>query len=68
MSRAENAEDAKGRGSDRIAPAPLGVLSVLCAKYSVISARDQSLIAKLIDQREHCFTNFATSTLAHDEP
>ncbi len=52
MYRAESAEDAKGRGSDRIAragdngagdpvaPAPLGVLSVLRAKYSAISARD----------------------------
>jgi len=52
VSRAETAEDAKGRGSDRIAragdygagdpvaPAPLRVLSVLRAKYSAISARD----------------------------
>ena len=52
MFRAESAEDAKGRGSDRItragdlgagdpvAPALLGVLSVLRAKYSAVSARD----------------------------
>ena len=50
--RAESAEDAKGRGSGRVAragddgtgdpvaPALLGVLSVLRAKYSAISARD----------------------------
>jgi len=50
--RAESAEDAKGRGSGRVAragddgagdpvaPALLGVLSVLRAKYSAIFARD----------------------------
>jgi hypothetical protein len=52
VSRAEIAEDAEERGSDRIArggdhgagdpvaPAPLGVLRILRAKYSAISARD----------------------------
>jgi hypothetical protein len=50
--RAESAESAEERGSDRItragdhgtgdpvAPALLGVLSVLRAKYSAVSARD----------------------------
>ena len=52
MCRAESAEDAEGRGSDRVAradddgtgdsvaPALLCVLSVLRAKYSAIFARD----------------------------